>query len=81
MKVLQKFSDEYLQQTRHATPKQILAFLEQYRLLQGARTQPTKSKLISIKITVELLEAFRIRCDLEGIKYQTKIKQLMQNWL
>lgn len=81
MKVLQKFSDEYLQQTRHATPEQILAFLEQYRLMQGATIQPAKSKLISIKMPVELLEAFRARCELEGIKYQTKIKQLMQSWL
>lgn len=81
MQAIQKFSDEYLQQTRHATPEQILAFLEQYRLMQAATHRPAKSKLISIKIPVELLEAFCARCELEGIKYQTKIKQLTWNWL
>ena len=75
---VQYFSDEYLEQCRAATPGQIAEFLESYRLMQQP---PGKSKLISIKIPEPLLAAFRQKCDLEGVKYQTRIKQLMKEWL
>ena len=81
MKGLQIFNDEYLEKTRQAKPEQILEFLEQYRLLQLPGEKISKSKLISMKIQEEFLKAFRARCDVEGVKYQTKIKQLMQDWL
>ncbi len=80
MRPVQYFSDAYLEQCRHVTPEQALTFLEEFRLLQ----QPGKaapSKLISLKVPEPLLAAFRQRCDNEGIKYQTQIKQLMQEWL
>lgn len=75
---MQYFSDEYLEQCKGATTDQVLEFLESYRLMQ----QPaTTSKLISMKVPDTLLQAFRQRCELEGVKYQTQIKKLMQAWL
>lgn len=80
MKPVQYFSDEYLEQCRNATPQQIAEFLEQFRLMQAA-VGNTKSKLISLKVPQDLLQTFRARCELEGLKYQTQIKALMKNWL
>lgn len=81
MKTLQYFSSDYLEQTRHATPEQVLNFLEQYRLMQMPEPAKTKSKLISLKIQQNLLDAFRSKCELKDLKYQTQIKQLMLDWL
>lgn len=82
MRPVQRFDDDYLEQARKASPAQILAFLEQYRLLQGATTVvAAKSKLISMKVPEDLLEAFRAKCDVAGIKYQSQIKVLMREWL
>lgn len=78
IKAVQYFTDEYLSQCRTATPKQILNFLENYRLMQGSEE---KTKLISIKIPESLLAAFRQKCELSDVKYQTKIKLLMSQWL
>jgi len=78
MKPIQYFSDEYLEQCRTATPEQILTFLDNYRQMQGGED---KSKLISMKVPESLLEAFRQKCELRGLKYQTQIKQLMRDWL
>ena len=78
MKTIQYFSDEYLEQCSKASTKQVLTFLENYRLMQ---CPSDKSKLISIKIPESLLATFRQQCDLSGIKYQTQIKELMYAWL
>jgi len=77
-RAVQYFTEDYLAQCRSATPKQVLEFLESYRLLQVGEDT---SRLISIKIPENLLAAFRQRCDLEGVKYQTQIKTLMKQWL
>jgi len=84
MKSIQYFTDEYLKQCSQATPSQILAYLEQFRLMQtyaGKREKPAKSKLISIKIPEDLLKAFRTKCEVENKKYQTQIKTLMKSYL
>ncbi len=83
MKPVQYFSDEYLKQTRDATPEQILNYLEQFRLMQTnhAKTAPAKSKLISMKVPEDLLKTFKAKCETEGLKYQTQIKVLMKQWL
>jgi predicted DNA binding CopG/RHH family protein len=75
---VQYFTEEYLAQCQSATPKQTLEFLENYRLMQvgGDRT-----KLISMKVSESLLAAFRQKCDLAEVKYQTQIKILMAQWL
>ncbi len=78
MKPVQYFSDAYLEQCRQANPQQVLEFLEQYRLMQS---KTDKSKLISLKVPESLLMAFRHKCELEGVKYQTQIKVIMQAWL
>jgi len=78
MRPVQLFSDDYLEQCKNATPEAILEFLESFRLMNEG---PGKSKLISIKIPVSLLEGFRRRCELEDVKYQTQIKTLMERWL
>lgn len=77
-KPVQYLSDEYVARCRQASTAQILAFLEEYRLLQAG---PSKTRLISIKIPEHLLSAFRSKCELQGIKYQTCIKKLMDGWV
>jgi len=78
MRPVQYFSDEYLERCKGMTTEQILEFLEAFRRMQE---KPKRSKLISIKVPEPMLESFKQKSALEGIKYQTKIKALMQNWL
>ena len=78
MRPVQYFSEEYLAQCKQATPEQIIEFLENYRQLQAPEA---KSKLISLKVSEPLLASFRQKCEISNIKYQTKIKQLMLDWL
>ena len=40
-----------------------------------------KAKLISIKIDPALLNAFKLKCELEKRPYTTMIKELMQEYL
>ena len=80
MKTIQYFSDEYLQQCQNMTSDQVVRFLDDFRQLHGAPTQ-SRSKLISIKIPENLLNAFKARAALAGKPYQTQIKLLMKAWL
>ena len=77
----QFFTDEYLVQSALCSPTEIAQFLEDMRILGEAKMQPQKSKLISIKIPEILLAAFKKRCELEGVRYQSKIKDLMKEFL
>ena len=61
------------------TPDEIVKFLDDFRQLHGHNPQP--SKLISLKVSVPLLNIFRFQCEQHGLKYQTHIKKLMKNWL
>ena len=56
--------------------EQIIDFIENFRLLQLA-DKPGDSTLISIRIPNKLLAAFKAQSEFEGIKYQSKIKELM----
>ena len=76
---VQHFSDEYLEHCRTMKPDEILEFLEGFRRLHAGAS--SRSRLISIKVPQDLLEAFRRRCDIEGVRYQTQIKRLMRDWL
>jgi predicted DNA binding CopG/RHH family protein len=76
---VQYFSDEYLQQCRGMQPDDIIRYLEDFRRLHGSR--PARSKLISMKVPEDLLEAFKAKSKLAGIRYQTQIKTLMRAWL
>lgn len=78
-KTVQYFTKEYLARCRNFTPDQIIEFLENYRNLVGKT--PEKCQLISLKIEPSLLNAFKHKASLEGSHYQTKIKQLMREWV
>jgi hypothetical protein len=78
MKGLQKLTPEYLEQSRRMSPDAIARFLDEFRQLHGPRA---KSRLISMKVPEPLLAAFKIRCGVEGERYQTKIKALMLAWI
>jgi predicted DNA binding CopG/RHH family protein len=79
MKTVQLFSDEYLENCRRLSANDIVRFLDQFRRLHGGAAN--RSRLISIKIPELLLESFKTKCELGGIRYQTQIKLLMQQWL
>ncbi len=78
MRPVQYFSDQYLEQCKTMSTEHIVEFLDAFRLMQ----QPAdKSKLISLKIPESLLKAFRSKCELENLRYQTQIKTLMKEWV
>ena len=79
MRPVQYFSDEYLEQCRAMQPDDIIRYLEDFRRLHSSR--PAPSKLISVKVPRDLLEAFKTRAKLAGIPYQTQIKALMRAWV
>jgi uncharacterized protein (DUF4415 family) len=84
MRPVQHFAPEYLQQCRQMTPDQIIRFLDDFRRLHGASkpgANPIRSRLISIKVPEDLLEAFKTRSRMEGRPYQAQIKTLMKAWL
>ncbi|MGI9301364.1 MAG: hypothetical protein ACR2RB_01455 [Gammaproteobacteria bacterium] len=78
MRPVQYFSDEYLEACKKMSPDQIVEFLESFRLMHE---KPAASKLISMRVPEPLLAAFRKKCEIEGVRYQTKIKMLMEEWL
>lgn len=80
---VQYFSQEYLAVCKKMKPMQTLEFLDGYRMLAGTAPEALKkkTKLISLKVDVGLLEQFRLHCERRGVKYQTQIKLLMEQWL
>lgn len=78
-KTIQFFTKDYLEQCKAFTPDQIIDFLENYRQLVGH--VPEKCQAISLKIEPSLLNAFKQKAKLGNIPYQTKIKQLMREWV
>jgi hypothetical protein len=78
MKGLQKFTAAYLEQSRRMSPEGIARFLDEFRRLHGPKA---KSRLISLKVPEPLLTSFKLRCGVEGERYQTKIKALMLAWI
>ncbi len=80
MKSVQYFSKEYLERCASMKPEQILQFLEDFRNLHSYdKSQSTK--LISIKVKENLLQAFKAKAKLHGVPYQTQIKRLMEEWM
>ena len=79
MKTVQRFTRENLEHGKNLTADQILRFLDDFRCLHGS--QPRKSKLISMKVPEDLLNAFRTRARMAGMPYQTQIKRLMKAWV
>ncbi len=82
MKAIQYFSDEYLERCAEMTPNEIARFLDDFRQVHGGKVNRNeKSKLISIKIPQTLLDSFRTKAELHNQRYQTKIKELMTDWV
>ena len=79
MRLVQKFSDEYLERCSEMSSDEIVRFLEDFRHIHG--NKPSKSRLISIKIPEDLLAAFKAKAKLSNVRYQTQIKNLMKAWL
>lgn len=80
MRPVQFFSDEYLDQCKRMKPADILRFLDEFRRL-CAPARRTGSRLISLKVPEDLLEAFKARARVHDVRYQTRIKRLMTEWL
>ena len=80
MKVIQLFSDKYLAQCEQLSAEQIVKYLEDFRIVNMPLKKP-ESKLISIKIETDLLEAFKTKARLDGVPYQSRIKAIMRDWL
>lgn len=78
-KSLQIHSPESLERGQGLSPSDIALFLENFRKLHASEN--LKSKLISLKVPEPLLQAFRLKAESKGVKYQTQIKILMENWL
>lgn len=78
-KGVQYFTKEYIERCKELTPEQIIEFLENYRELVANR--PEKCKPISIRMEPSLLKTFKQKAELEGKNYQTKIKELMKEWV
>jgi predicted DNA binding CopG/RHH family protein len=78
MRPLQRFSAEYLESIRQISPDQVVRFLDEFRQIH-APNRP--SRLISMRVPEPLLVAFKTKCKLEGTRYQTRIKEIMAEWL
>jgi predicted DNA binding CopG/RHH family protein len=77
---VQYFTDEYIEYCRKLTPDQIVDFLEQWREVAHAGIK-SPSKLISIKVPENLLNAFKFKAKSKNQPYQSVIKNLMREWL
>jgi predicted DNA binding CopG/RHH family protein len=79
LKTIQKFSDEYLERCREMSHDDIVRFLDDFRRVHGNKR--SESRLISMKVPVDLLAAFKAKARLRNVPYQTQIKKLMVAWL
>ncbi len=79
MKTVQRFSDEYLERCREMSNDDIVRFLDDFRRVHGNKR--SESRLISMKVPVDLLAAFKAHARLCNVPYQTQIKKLMVAWL
>ncbi|MGE0173535.1 MAG: hypothetical protein AB7T49_12130 [Oligoflexales bacterium] len=79
-KTPQIFDNDALEGQSVLTTEQIILFVENFRVLVS-EARPSKSKLISIKVPESLLATFKTKSMLENVPYQTKIKELMMNWV
>ena len=78
MRPVQKFSAEYLESVKDVSPDEVVRFLDEFRQLHAP---DSRSRLISMRVPETLLASFKTRCGIEGARYQTKIKELMVEWL
>jgi len=58
----------------------VLEFLENFRQI-AALSVKSPTRLISLRVEEPLLASFKQKACLEGIRYQTKIKDLMRKYV
>jgi predicted DNA binding CopG/RHH family protein len=80
-KAVQYFSEDYLRHCLKMTIEERLQYLEDFRnLFYEVQSNETKSetKLISIKMPLNLLNALKQKAEMEGIPYQTLMKEILK---
>ena len=80
MRPVQYFTKEYLEQCKGMKPADIVRFLDEFRRLHSPAAH-RGSRLISLKVPENLLEAFKAKAGLHNVPYQTQIKRLMMDWV
>ena len=80
MKTLQIFTPEYLEESRKMTTEQVFEFLEGFRQLAALGVK-TPTRLISLRVEEPLLNSFKTKARLNGVRYQTQIKKLMRKFV
>lgn len=78
-RVVQRFTDEYLERCRELSAEDIARFLEEYRISVGAAN--SSSRTFSLRLPESLLTAFEAQAHASGIPSQEKIRRLMRDWL
>ncbi len=68
-----------MKKLKKPTPLEIVKYIESTQNLSLMTSG--KTKLISIKVPEALLKAFKLKCEGQGLRYQTQIKKLMMEWL
>lgn len=85
MKPVQKFTKEYLTDCKSFSSEEIVKYLDGFRTIASigktASVKPDRSKLISVRVEERLLDMFRKKAGVEGVKYQTKLKELMRSYI
>lgn len=61
------------------TPEQAIAFLEDFQQVVHGKDLPTK--LISLRVPENILNAFKVIAKSQDKKYQSVIVQLMRQWV
>ena len=76
---VQSFSSERLRADRSLPKEQIAEFLDDFQSLIHGEEGPRK--LISLRVPEKLLHAFKEKAKRGGIAYQTRIVDLMREWV
>lgn len=80
-KSVQYFSEDYLRHCLKMTIEERLQYLDDFRnLFFEVQSHESKSetKLISIKMPLNLLKALKQKAAMEGLAYQTLMKEILK---
>lgn len=83
-RAVQKYNFEYVENSRKLSATDRIRFVEEFMKMSSAvldAKKTRKSRLISLKVSEDLLQSFKTICLQENIRYQTQIKKLMRDWL
>ena len=76
---VQSFSNERLKADRSMSKEQIAEFLDDFQSMVHGDEGPRK--LISLRVPEKLLHAFKEKARRKEIAYQTRIVELMREWV